>query len=230
MTSTSGSRGPAEDATAGGARVGIFGGTFDPPHIGHLVSALAARDALQLDRVLLVVANVPWQKVGSRPISSAQDRLAMVEAAVSDLDGLVACDVEIVRGGNSYTVETVRRLRSDDPGARYFVIMGADAALGLPTWERAFELPDLAELVLIDRPGIDRLGDQDELGDQVIGVGAVDVGGGRDWPATRVVAPRLEVSSTDLRARAHDGRSLDLLTPKGVVTFISTQGIYRGVS
>lgn len=223
---------PAGGEAGGERRVGIFGGTFDPPHIGHLVSALAARDALRLDRVLLMVANVPWQKVGARVISAAEDRLAMVEAAVTDLDGLVACDLEIERGGNSYTVETLRQLRADDPDARYFVIVGADAARGLHTWDRAAELPDLAELVLIDRPGGEPAGAELELdrGDRAVEVAPVEVAAGVTWPATRVVAPRLEVSSTDLRARARDGRSLDLLTPSAVVTFISAQGIYRGAS
>ncbi len=82
-----------------GERLGIFGGTFDPPHIGHLVAAINVRHTLALDRVLLTVANVPWQKVGSRPLSPADDRLAMVEAAVADVDGLEASSIEIERGG-----------------------------------------------------------------------------------------------------------------------------------
>lgn len=213
---------------ADGPRIGIFGGTFDPPHIGHLVSAIAVREALHLDRVLMVVANVPWQKVGSRAISSPQDRLAMVEAAVADLDGLEACDLEIARGGNSYTVETLRQLRAEDPDARHLVIVGADAARGLATWERAAELPALADLVLVDRPGsVPGIDDPRPVGGP-LGAAEVEVAPGVRWAATRVVVPRLEVSSTDLRARARDGRSLALLTPPGVVTFIGARGIYRG--
>ena len=94
-------------------KYGILGGTFDPPHVGHLVSAVNVRHALGLDRVLLVVANVPWQKAGSRPISPAADRLAMVEAAVEGVPGLEACDLELARGGPSYSVETLQTLAAE---------------------------------------------------------------------------------------------------------------------
>ncbi|HEX7167817.1 MAG TPA: adenylyltransferase/cytidyltransferase family protein, partial [Acidimicrobiales bacterium] len=93
-------------------RIGVLGGTFDPVHIAHLVSAVNVRAALGLDRVLLVVANEPWQKVGTRPISPAADRLAMVEAAVAGVDGVEASAIEIARGGPSYTADTIAALRS----------------------------------------------------------------------------------------------------------------------
>ena len=93
-------------------RLGIFGGTFDPPHIGHLVTAVNVRHDLALDRVLLVVNDVPWQKVGSRPISPPADRLAMVEAAVGGVDGLEASRIEIDAGGPSFTADTLASLRA----------------------------------------------------------------------------------------------------------------------
>ena len=94
-----------------GRRIGVFGGTFDPPHIGHLVAAVDARRELELDVVLLVVANAPWQKLGTRSVSPAADRLAMVEAAVHDAPGLQVSDVEIARGGLSYTADTLEAVR-----------------------------------------------------------------------------------------------------------------------
>ena len=109
-------------------RVGIFGGTFDPPHVGHLVTAVDVRHELRLDRVLLVVSNTPWQKVGSRPITPAADRLAMVEAAVAGVEGLEASAVEIDAGGLSYTADTLATLLAKDPDLELFVILGADAA------------------------------------------------------------------------------------------------------
>ena len=130
----------------GGERLGLLGGTFDPPHIGHLVAAINVRHALGLGRVLLVVANVPWQKVGSRSVSPAEDRLAMVEAAVAGIDGLEASDLEIRRGGPSYTIDTLVDLAEADPAGERFLILGADAAAGLDTWERGELLPDLATL------------------------------------------------------------------------------------
>ncbi|MGH9061176.1 MAG: nicotinate-nicotinamide nucleotide adenylyltransferase, partial [Acidimicrobiales bacterium] len=90
-----------------GARIGIFGGTFDPIHVGHLVAAVNARDALALDRVVLMVANVPWQKTGTRSVTGAEERFALVQAAVGDVPGLEAGRLEIDRGGESYTADTL---------------------------------------------------------------------------------------------------------------------------
>lgn len=188
-------------------RIGVFGGTFDPPHIGHLVAALDARRVLDLDVVLLVVANAPWQKVGDRPISAAADRLAMVHAAVADTPGLEASDVEIRRGGPSYTADTLVALRAEEPAAELFVILGNDAAAGFATWERHDEVADLAHLVVVDRPGTPTL---------------IDDGG--SW--TRIDIPELEISSTELRQRVVDGHSIDYLTPLAVVTCISERGLY----
>src|SRR5437763_15850460 len=113
-----------------GERIGVFGGTFDPPHVGHLVVAVNARHALRLDRLLLVVANDPWQKSQARVISSAADRLAMVEAAVADVKGLEASALEIERGGVSYTADTLASLRAESPDAELFLVVGSDAAMG----------------------------------------------------------------------------------------------------
>lgn len=192
-----------------GERLGVLGGTFDPPHIGHLVVAVNVRAALGLDRVVLVVANEPWQKVGSRAITPAPDRLAMVEAAVADLDGVEASAIEIDRGGPSYTVDTLEELRAADPAGHRYLIVGSDAAGGLSTWERPDELPALATLALVDRPG----------------VAAAPPPPG--WSVERVEVPRLEVSSTDLRDRAARGAPLDLLTPPGVMGYIARRGTYR---
>ena len=98
-------------------RIGLFGGTFDPPHVGHLVTAVNVRHAFSLDLVILMVANVPWQKEGSRRITPAEDRLAMVEAAVAEVAGLVPGRVEIDLGGPSYTADTLERLAKEYPDA-----------------------------------------------------------------------------------------------------------------
>jgi nicotinate-nucleotide adenylyltransferase len=190
-------------------RLGIFGGTFDPPHIGHLVAAVNVKYELALDRVLLVVNNVPWQKVGSRPISPVQDRLAMVEAAVAGVRGLEASRIEIDAGGTSYTANTLAALRTEQPGRELFVILGADAAAGLPTWERVDEVRDLATIVAVARPGV---------------IEATPLPG---WRWVRVEVPRLDVSSTDLRSRARDGRPLDYLVTRDVADCIHARGLYR---
>ena len=189
-------------------RIGILGGTFDPPHIGHLVMAVQVRDALALDVVLLVVAHEPWQKVGERPVSPSTDRLALVEAAVADLDGIEASDLEIRRGGPSYTADTLAELHAAGPDDELWVVLGADAAAGLPTWERGDEVAELAQLVVAAREGE---------------TGAPPAG----WSWRTVPMTRLDVSSTDLRERVADGRSIDVLVPPGVRTEIERRALYR---
>ena len=189
-------------------RIGILGGTFDPPHIGHLLAAVNVRHALGLDRVLLVVANDPWQKTVDRPVTEAADRLAMVAAAVAGVDGVEVCDMELRRGGPSYTVDTLAELAADDPDGERFLVLGSDAAAGLLSWERAEELPAFASLVLVDRPGMP--------------CPPPPTG----WTFQRVEIPRVEVSSTDLRARAADGRPLAFLVPHAVVSCIQERRLY----
>jgi nicotinate-nucleotide adenylyltransferase len=192
-----------------GERLGIFGGTFDPPHVGHLVTAVNVRHELSLDRVLLVVADQPWQKVGTRDISSAEDRFAMVQAAVGDVDGLEASRIELDRGGMSYTADTLSQLLAGDPTLDLHVILGSDAAVGLPGWERADEVRVLSTIVVVERPGS--------------GEGPPPLG----WSWVRVEVPRLEVSSTDLRARVIHGRPLDYLLTPAVIDTIERRGLYR---
>lgn len=190
-------------------RIGLFGGTFDPPHVGHLVTAVNVRHALRLDLVVLMVANVPWQKVGSRAVTPAEDRLAMVTAAVGDVNGLVAGRTEIDRGGASYTADTLDALADEFPGAELFTIVGDDAAAGFLSWERYEEVAARSGLVVVDRPGA-----------------PVVLPEGFHW--IRVEVPRLEVSSTDLRARCADGRPLDYLVTEPVLDVIAERGLYTG--
>ena len=194
----------------GGEHLGIFGGTFDPPHVGHLVTAVNVRHELQLDRVLLVVSNLPWQKVGTRTISPAEDRFAMVEAAVAEVEGLEASRLELDAGGPSYTADTLATLLAEDPTRELSVILGADAAAGLLTWERWEEVRDLATVIVVERPG------------------AAPAVAPPGWRWRQVEVPRLDVSSTDLRARAVDGRPLDYLVTHEVADCIEARGLYRG--
>lgn len=201
-----------------GARIGVFGGTFDPPHVGHLVTAVNVRHALDLDVVLLVVANVPWQKVGARVISPAADRLAMVLAAVGDVDGLEASGLEVERGGTSYTADTLQVLADRHPGAELFLVLGSDAAGGLPTWHRVDAVRRLATLAVVARP------------DATLREVPATVPSPADgWRVERVEVPRLEVSSTDLRARVADGRPLDYLLAPAVIDCIRRRGLYGAV-
>lgn len=187
--------------------LGIFGGTFDPIHVGHLVAAADARELFGLDRVLLVPAAEPWQKVG-QVMASAEDRLAMVTAAVAGVDGLEAEGCEVERGGPSYTVETLEVLRDRYAGHGLVLVLGADAASRLATWHRADELRGLAELAVVDRPG--------------------DPGAGPPpgWPHRRASTLRIDVSSSEVRARLAAGRGVDWLVPAPVVDYIRQRGLY----
>lgn len=188
-------------------RIGLFGGTFDPPHVGHLVTAINVRHALELDIVILMVANDPWQKLGTRHISPASDRLALVQAAVAGVDGLVAGDAEINRGGPSFTADTLLELAAKYPTAELFTILGDDAASGLASWSRIDEVVSLSQLVVVDRPG-------------------APVTPPAQYTWLRVESPRLEVSSTDLRSRFSDGRPLDYLITKPVLEQIHARNMY----
>ena len=188
-------------------RIGLFGGTFDPPHVGHLVTAVNVRHALNLDIVMLMVANDPWQKSGARDVTTAEDRFDMVEAAVSVVDGVIAGRDEIDRGGPSYTADTLMALAEKHPGAELFTIVGDDAAAGLTSWTRVEQVAQYSQLVVVDRPGV-----------------AVELPKQFNW--LRVESPRLEVSSTDLRSRFSDGRPLDYLVTEPVLRVIEERGLY----
>ena len=191
-------------------RIGILGGTFDPVHIGHLAAAVEVRAALGLDVVLLVVANLPWQKVGRRAITPAEDRFAVVAAAVEEIEGLDASRMEIDRGGPSYTADTVDELAARHPGADLFLIVGSDLVADLPTWEREQDLQARATLAVVTRPG------------------APVALPPPPWRARAVTVPALDVSSSDLRERAASGRPLDVLVPPRALRQIRERGLYAG--
>jgi nicotinate-nucleotide adenylyltransferase len=193
-----------------GERIGIFGGTFDPVHVGHLVAAVNARHDLGLDLVVMMVANVPWQKAGTRSVSPPEDRFAMVAAAVGGVPGVEASRLEIDRGGPSYTADTVSQMAASHPGGELFVIVGWDVSAELSSWERIDEVRDKTTLVVVNRPG-----NPPPLGLRQQG-----------WRLEEVTVPNLEISSTDLRARAATGRPLDYLVPAPAVRVIRERGLY----
>ncbi len=192
-------------------RIGIFGGTFDPIHIAHLAVAVAAKHQLGLDRVLFMVANVPWQKANSRKISDPEDRFAMVEAACHDFPGFEASRVEMDRGGDSFTADTLASLQQ--PGRELFLLVGSDLVGDLTTWRRWSEIPPLCTLAVAYRPGEDE---------------AAELSPG--WKSTPIHLPALELSSTELRAMVVEGRPIDFLVPDLVIDVIAKRGLYRTTS
>ena len=186
----------------------MLGGTFDPPHFGHLAAGLEVRHRLGLSKVLFVVANDPWQKSGLYPVTPARLRLEMVRAAVGDLDGLEASTLEIDRGGESYMADTLRQLRGLHPEAELLLVVGSDTAQGLDTWKRPSELRELATTVVVDRAG---------------------PSGGRPpagWPAVVVEVPALDISSCDIRSRFSDDRPVEALVPAAVIEVVRSRGLY----
>ena len=190
-------------------RLGVLGGTFDPIHVGHLVAAVNVRHTLGLDRVLLVVANQPWQKA-DRDVTPAEDRYALVDAAVGDVEGVEASRLEMDRGGASYTADTLVELADLHAGAELFLIVGSDVADELDTWDRIDVVRERTQLVVVNRPGA-------PMPQLMPG-----------WRATQVEIPNLEISSTDLRERAAEGRPLDYLVPAAAVQCMRERGLYAG--
>jgi len=186
-------------------RLGVLGGTFDPVHVAHLAAACAAREQLDLARVLLVVAGDPWQKHGT-VVAPADARLEMVTAAIDGVDGLEASRLEIDRDGPTYTIDTIETMRA--PDRDLFLIVGADVAARMHTWHRADELRSLVTLAIIER------GDGSP----------VDPPDG--WRCEPVDFPRLDISSTDLRRRVAAGASVEFLIPTPAVRVLRARGLY----
>ena len=190
-------------------RIGVLGGTFDPVHHGHVATAADVRHALGLDRVLLVVAGDPWQKRG-RVVASAQDRLALAEVAAAGIDGVEASAVEVDREGASVTADTLEALGG--PDRELYLVLGADAVANMSTWRRLEDTKALATVVVVERAG------------------DLDVHPpGEGWRFVHVRVPRLDISSTDIRARLVAGRPVDGLVPPAVMAEIRTRGLYTGV-
>jgi nicotinate-nucleotide adenylyltransferase len=184
-------------------RLGVFGGTFDPVHVGHLAIAHAALESVPLDRVLFVIARrSPLKERG--PVASEEDRLRMLELAIAGEPRFAVSRVELDRNGPSYTVDTLELLAGADD---LFLILGSDAIADLPRWKDPDRIARLATLVVADRPGApERTGDA---------------------PVVQFDAPRLDISSRELRARAARGRSLRYLVPDHVWKHIEARGLYR---
>jgi len=191
-------------------RLGVFGGTFDPVHNGHLAAAVNARRALRLDRVLVVPARDPWQKQG-RQLSPADARLAMLEAAFDGVDGVEVSGLELDRPGPTYTSDTVKELKAQSPDDELFLIVGADAASDLATWDRPDVIRDLTTIVIVSRADIEEPGAP-----------------GPDWRVEHVRIPPLAISSTDLRRRAADGDPLEGLMPAAAIRCLRERGLYAG--
>jgi nicotinate-nucleotide adenylyltransferase len=196
-------------------RLGLFGGTFDPIHLGHLILAEQCREACGLERVRFIVAGEPPHKRGLErtPVSH---RLEMARLAVAGNPSFEVSDIEAVRPGPHYSVETlaeIRRLRPDDD---LFFLIGADSLVDLPTWREPDRIARLATIVVVNRPGVEEIGDRPlpELGPEA-------------RPLQAVTIPPVGIASTDLRRRLAERRSVRYLVPRAVEAYIDAHGLYR---
>ncbi len=187
--------------------VGLFGGSFDPVHHGHLIVARAVAEAARLREVRFVPAREQPFKTG-RHGAAPEQRAAMLDLAVAGEPGFRVERLELDRPGPSYTVDTLRALRAREPGVRFALLVGADAARELPQWKEAPALPGLATLVVFARPGA-----------------AVPAG----LPDRTIVveAPQVDISATAVRARVRAGRSVRYLVPDAVAAYVAAHRLYR---
>jgi nicotinate-nucleotide adenylyltransferase len=195
--------------------IGILGGTFNPPHIGHLICARAALEALELQRVLLMpAAQPPHKEIPDDP--SPQRRLELCRLAVAGDDRLEASAVEVERGGRSYTVDTLAALRETRPEDELTFIAGGDMALGLPSWREPERVLELARFAVAEREGADREAVREALAPL-----------GADGRLEFFDMPRVDVSSSEIRRRVAAGRSVRYLVPEAVAEYVAGQGLYR---
>lgn len=189
-------------------KIGIFGGTFDPPHLGHLIIAQTAVENLEIDKVLFVPAANPPHKT-ERLMAPASHRLAMLKLAIKGNKKFEATALEIQRGGISYTVDTLRNLNERYPVAQLFLILGEDNYAEFDSWKSPEEIVRVASLVIYHRSGY----------------GIVQ---GSRYPVTELKGPLLELSSTDIRKKVSRGQSIRYFVPKDVASYIKTRKLYIG--
>jgi len=190
-------------------RIGLFGGTFDPPHNAHVALATLALRELALDELRWVPAGEPWQK--ARVITPAAHREAMVRLAMGSEPRFVLERCEIQRRGPSYTLDTVRELQAAEAGAQWFLVIGQDQYAGLHTWRDWRELLGRVTLAVANRPGPAQAPQADVLA----------------FSHRAVPLPMLDIASTDIRASVADGRDISSLVPDGVARYIEAHHLYQ---
>lgn len=202
-------------------RLGIYGGTFDPVHYGHLLLAEQCREQCELDEVRFVPAAIPPHKEDAQ-ITAGKHRLHMLDFALSGCPELTVSDIELRRSGPSFTVDTLQQLADEEPDRELFLLMGMDSLVDFPNWRQPARILELATLVAVNRRSL-----HDDASHRTA-VMAIEL----LTPSVRrrlkiVEMPDIEISATDLRRRVRAGRSIRFQTPRPVAMYISEHGLYR---
>jgi nicotinate-nucleotide adenylyltransferase len=195
-------------------RLGLFGGTFDPIHLGHLILAEQCREACGLDQVWFVVAGAPPHKPGDR--TAVTHRLEMARIAIAGRKSFAVSEIETMRPGPHYSVETLASIRGDRPDDDLFFLIGADSLADLPGWREPGRIAQLATIVVVNRPGLE----------EVDPANLPDFGPG-SHPLKSVTIPPIGIASNDLRRRLAERRSIRYLVPRGVEAYIEAQKLYQ---
>ena len=218
-------------------KVGLFGGTFNPVHLGHLRAAVEVKESFKLDKVFLIPAALPPHKMPGE-VAAAADRLQMLDRAIGDATGLAVSDIELKRAGPSYTIDTVEHFKNSLPvNSRIFLIMGLDAFLEFDTWKSYKELLAQIPLIVIPRPRAEirfdlsgevmtkyiktRISAEYEFSESQSSFTRADMP-----PIYFTQVSALDISSTMIRNLIRKGRSIQYLVPQKVAAFIQTEGLY----
>lgn len=197
-------------------RLGVYGGTFDPVHHGHLAVARSVRQAFDLDRILFIPARQSPLRVP--PLASANDRLAMVRCAVEGVPGLEVSAIDVERPGPSYMIDTLQGLASQRPTAELFLILGADALNELPAWRQAERILMAARIIAVPRPG-----HSTQIPSQVLALHP-----DADRRIHGHPMPLVDVSASQIRAQCARGRPVDAWVPRAVAEYIAAHDLYAG--
>lgn len=190
--------------------IGLFGGSFNPPHVAHQIVAEIVRDQFDLSEVWWIPNATPPHKSG-RELVAVEHRLAMTERAIEPNPAFQICDIEIQRDGVSYTVDTLRTLQEQHPNTDFALIIGSDSLDSFAEWHRPDEIAERVPLIVYERPGASESVAEPRFANRV----------------RYVAAPIMEVSGTEIRARCRAGRSIRYLVPDAVRTYIEAHDLYR---
>lgn len=206
--------------------IGILGGTFDPVHHGHLRLALEVYQRLDLDEVRLIPLHTPPHR--QLPAASGDQRLRMLQIAIRDVTGLVVDDREIIRGNNSFTIDTLKSLCEENPDVPLCLIMGMDAFLSMNTWHEWSSIPDYAHIILADRQQNINITEHGEIGEFYSGRFCDDRSALLKAPGKifKIEVPMLEISASRIRTMYLENKDPRYLLPDGVIEYIKQESLY----